>query len=135
MDSRVGVVLNELDTLGLTPTTLVVFHADHGWALGEHGQWQKFNNWEVGTRVPLIIRAPWIKVSHRLHAAARPNTPKQPHTHAHTRTFTHVHARSRTHTHAHIRTSPPALLTIPRASPARLPHVPGLELYAHHCPR
>jgi len=61
VDSRVGVVLNELDTLGLTPTTLVVFHADHGWALGEHGQWQKFNNWEVGTRVPLIIRAPWIE--------------------------------------------------------------------------
>ena len=59
-DSRVGLVLDELDTLGLTANTLVVMHADHGWALGEHGQWQKFNNWEVGVRVPLIIRAPWL---------------------------------------------------------------------------
>ena len=46
-DSRVGLVLDELDALGLTPTTLVVMHSAHGWALGEHGQWQKFNNWEV----------------------------------------------------------------------------------------
>jgi len=52
--------LNELDTLGLTNDTLVVFHSDHGWSLGEHGQWEKFTNWEHGTRIPLIIRAPWL---------------------------------------------------------------------------
>jgi arylsulfatase A-like enzyme len=59
-DSRVGAVLDELDHLDLRKNTLVVMHSDHGWALGEHGQWQKFNNWEVGTRVPLMIRAPWL---------------------------------------------------------------------------
>ena len=31
-----------------------------GWSLGEHGQWEKFTNFEHGTRVPLIISAPWI---------------------------------------------------------------------------
>ena len=59
-DSRIGVVLTELDALGLTDDTLVVMHSDHGWNLGEHGQWQKFTNWETGVRVPLLIRAPWI---------------------------------------------------------------------------
>ena len=32
----------------------------HGWQLGEHGAWRKFTNFELGTRVPLIIRAPWL---------------------------------------------------------------------------
>jgi len=60
VDSRVGLVLSELDSLSLTQSTLTVLHSDHGWALGEHGQWQKFTNWEVGLRVPLMIRAPWL---------------------------------------------------------------------------
>jgi len=63
VDSRVGAVLAELDSLGLTDDTLVVMHSDHGWNLGEHGQWQKFTNWETGVRVPLMIRAPWLPSS------------------------------------------------------------------------
>lgn len=63
MDHQVGVVLDELDLLGRSSDTLVVFHADHGWSLGEHGEWQKFSNFEHGVRVPLIIRAPWIPQS------------------------------------------------------------------------
>mgnify|MGYP002630480508 CR=1 FL=1 len=60
VDSRIGLVLGELDRLELAPITLAVLHSDHGWALGEHGQWQKFSNWEVGVRVPLMVRAPWL---------------------------------------------------------------------------
>merc|ERR1712091_791926 len=44
--------------------TLVILHADHGWHLGELGHWQKFVLWELGTRVPLMIKAPWIPQSH-----------------------------------------------------------------------
>lgn len=62
-DFQVGRVLDALDATGLANDTLVVFHSDHGWALGEHGQWQKFNNWEIGVRVPLVIRAPWLPQS------------------------------------------------------------------------
>lgn len=63
MDSQLGRVLDELEALQHQDDTLVVLHADHGWSLGEHGDWQKFTNWELGARVPLIIRAPWIEAS------------------------------------------------------------------------
>jgi len=62
-DFQIGRVLDALDSTGLANDTLVVLHSDHGWSLGEHGQWQKFTNWEVGVRVPLVIRAPWLPQS------------------------------------------------------------------------
>jgi len=61
--------LDELEALGLANDTLVVLHADHGWSLGEHGEWQKFSNFEHGTRVPLIVRAPWLPQSLGTHTS------------------------------------------------------------------
>ena len=60
MDDAVGQVLDELDRLGLRDSTLVIFHADHGWGLGEANLWHKFTNYEASVRVPLIVRAPWL---------------------------------------------------------------------------
>ena len=36
-------------------------NAMQGWQLGEHGAWRKFSNFEIATRVPLIIAAPWLR--------------------------------------------------------------------------
>lgn len=64
MDWNLGRVLDVLkQNPDVANDTLVVFHADHGFSLGEHGQWEKFNNWEQGTRVPLIVQAPWLSGS------------------------------------------------------------------------
>eukprot|EP00039_Didymoeca_costata_P004773 m.76012 g.76012 ORF g.76012 m.76012 type:complete len:564 (-) comp12538_c0_seq2:173-1864(-) len=63
MDFEVGRIMDALDAMDLTKNTAVLFHADHGWKLGEHGDWSKCTNWELDTRVPLIIRAPWITSS------------------------------------------------------------------------
>ncbi|XP_055744573.1 iduronate 2-sulfatase-like isoform X1 [Salvelinus fontinalis] len=55
MDSQVGRLLNTLDYLGLAEDTVVVFTSDHGWSLGEHGEWAKYSNFDVATRVPLMF--------------------------------------------------------------------------------
>jgi iduronate 2-sulfatase len=60
MDAQVGRVLRALEASGLASDTVVVLHSDHGWSLGEKGEWEKFTNWEEGVRVPLIVRAPWL---------------------------------------------------------------------------
>ena len=56
MDHEVGRVLHELEALGLRDSTVVVFWSDHGWQLGEHTEWAKHTNFEIATRVPLLIR-------------------------------------------------------------------------------
>ena len=57
-DAQVGRVLQALDANGLRDNTIVVLWGDHGYHLGEQGTWNKRTNWEVATRVPLIIRKP-----------------------------------------------------------------------------
>ncbi|XP_045886414.1 iduronate 2-sulfatase isoform X2 [Micropterus dolomieu] len=58
MDAQVGRLLSTLDELRLTDSTMVVFTSDHGWSLGEHGEWAKYSNFDVTTRVPLIFYVP-----------------------------------------------------------------------------
>jgi iduronate 2-sulfatase len=58
MDAQVGRVLDALEATGLRETTWIVAHGDHGWSLGERGEWAKQNLFEEGTRVPLIVVPP-----------------------------------------------------------------------------
>ncbi len=57
-DAQIGRVLAELKALDLEENTIVVFWADHGWSLGEHGQWMKQTLFEPATRVPTLFAGP-----------------------------------------------------------------------------
>jgi iduronate 2-sulfatase len=61
VDAQIGRVLAELDRLVLRERTVVVLWGDHGWQLGEHGLWCKHTNFEVATRVAMIISVPGQK--------------------------------------------------------------------------
>jgi iduronate 2-sulfatase len=64
-DAQVGRVMEELDRLELTERTIIVLWGDHGWKLGEYGMWCKHTNFEIDTRVPLLIAAPGFKRGER----------------------------------------------------------------------
>lgn len=61
IDAQVGRVLSELKEQKLDKDTIVVLWSDHGYHLGEKDLWGKTTNFELDTRVPLIIRVPGAK--------------------------------------------------------------------------
>ena len=62
-DAQVGILLNTLDSLGLSENTIIVLWGDHGWHLGDHNLWCKHTNFEQATHAPLLVSSPKIKPS------------------------------------------------------------------------
>eukprot|EP00931_Biecheleriopsis_adriatica_P081843 TRINITY_DN55181_c0_g1_i1.p1 TRINITY_DN55181_c0_g1~~TRINITY_DN55181_c0_g1_i1.p1 ORF type:complete len:529 (-),score=66.45 TRINITY_DN55181_c0_g1_i1:11-1597(-) len=62
-DHILGQVMAKLDDMKETNKTIVVFHSDHGYQLGELNEWSKKTNTELATHVPLMIRVPWKETS------------------------------------------------------------------------
>jgi iduronate 2-sulfatase len=55
VDAQIGKVLDALDRLNLADSTTVLFWSDHGYQLGEHGQWMKQTVFEPSARAPFIV--------------------------------------------------------------------------------
>jgi choline-sulfatase len=72
VDEKVGEVLGELDRLGLSDETLVVFTSDHGEMIGAHDMWGKRTFYEGSARVPFVVRWPG-----RIPAGARVESPAE----------------------------------------------------------
>ncbi|MCU0979043.1 MAG: sulfatase [Pirellulaceae bacterium] len=60
LDENLGRVLTYLDESGLSRHTLVLYLGDNGFALGEHGFYDKRDAFEVSMRVPLLAYAPGL---------------------------------------------------------------------------
>ena len=58
LDRNVGEVLQALKDANLDNDTLVVYMADHGYSLGQHGRFEKHVCYEPALRVPLMFRWP-----------------------------------------------------------------------------
>jgi choline-sulfatase len=64
VDDGVGAVLDELDHLGLTENTLVIYAADQGWMGGQNGLWgmgdhtRPIGAHELMMQIPFIMRHP-----------------------------------------------------------------------------
>jgi N-acetylglucosamine-6-sulfatase len=58
LDENVGRLLGYLDQAGLANNTLVIYMGDNGFALGEHGFYDKRDAFEESIRVPMLAYAP-----------------------------------------------------------------------------
>jgi len=61
VDAQIGMMLEALDEAGIRDDTVIVVWGDHGWHLGDMGIWGKATNYEIATRVPLIVWTPEMK--------------------------------------------------------------------------
>jgi choline-sulfatase len=58
LDRNIGRVLDALRRLNLEQDTFVVYMADHGYNLGQHGRFEKHCGYDPALRVPLLMRYP-----------------------------------------------------------------------------
>ncbi|HUK17928.1 MAG TPA: sulfatase-like hydrolase/transferase [Bryobacteraceae bacterium] len=66
MDAQVGQVLDALDGSGQAANTYVIFTADHGLAVGQHGLMGKQNLYDHSIRMPLLISGPGVPAGKRV---------------------------------------------------------------------
>lgn len=71
VDAAFGRLMDALEASGLREDTLVVFTADHGLAVGQHGLLGKQCVYEHSIRIPLILSGPGIAAGVRCDALVR----------------------------------------------------------------
>ncbi|AUS05494.1 sulfatase [Pseudotamlana carrageenivorans] len=65
VDAQIGKMIAALEEAEVRENTIIIVWSDHGWHLGEMGIWGKATNYEIATRVPLIIWTPNMSKKHR----------------------------------------------------------------------
>ncbi len=58
VDAQIGKLVAALEEAGIRDNTIIIIWGDHGWHLGDMGVWGKATNYEIATRVPLMIWTP-----------------------------------------------------------------------------
>jgi choline-sulfatase len=68
MDAQVGRIFDALEKTGKADNTYIFFTADHGLAVGQHGQLGKQNMYDHSVRVPLMVTGPGIPKNKKITA-------------------------------------------------------------------
>ncbi|MBC3759187.1 sulfatase [Hyunsoonleella sp. SJ7] len=55
VDAQIGKMISALEEAGIRDNTIIIVWSDHGWHLGDMGIWGKATNYEIATRVPMMI--------------------------------------------------------------------------------
>lgn len=55
VDAQIGRMIAALEEAGIRENTIIIVWSDHGWHLGDMGIWGKATNYEIATRVPMMI--------------------------------------------------------------------------------
>ncbi len=58
VDAQIGKMITALEEAGVRENTIIIMWGDHGWHLGDMGVWGKATNYEIATRVPMLIWTP-----------------------------------------------------------------------------
>ena len=64
-DHHIGRILDALEKSGKADNTLIIFSADHGLAVGQHGLMGKQNQYDHSVRMPLIFVGPGIEAGRK----------------------------------------------------------------------
>ncbi len=65
LDAQVGRIVDCLKAKGLYDDTLLVYTADHGLSIGQHGLMGKQNVYDHSVRIPLLLRGPGVEAGEK----------------------------------------------------------------------
>ena len=60
VDRMVGKITSALEDAGIAENTVVIFTSEHGDMMGDHGMLEKRSFFEEASRVPLLMKVPWL---------------------------------------------------------------------------
>ena len=66
VDNMVGKINQAIKDAGIEDNTIVVFTSEHGDMLGDHGMLEKRSMFEEASRVPLLMKVPWLNKKQKL---------------------------------------------------------------------
>ena len=78
-DAQIGRILETLEETGQAENTVILFSADHGLAVGQHGLMGKQNQYDHSVRMPLVLCGPGIAEKSASRLAGLPPFPVSNH--------------------------------------------------------
>ena len=66
VDRMVGRINQAIKDAGIEDDTIIVFTSEHGDMMGDHGMLEKRSMFEEASRVPLLMKVPWLSKSQKI---------------------------------------------------------------------